>query len=123
MKRLTAIEENGNTFYPYCFREDTCFGAGESKKCTECDFAKKVCETLAAYENTGLTPSQILEMKERDTAKRYVKQKCQECIFLDKKTTGKRGGIRGYCRLRYPNEQRAGSSTACRFFEKDYEEE
>ena len=69
MKRLTAIEENGNTFYPYCFREDTCFGAGESEKCTECDFAKKVCETLAAYENTGLTPSQILEMKERDTAK------------------------------------------------------
>ena len=23
MKRLTAIEENGNAFYPYCFREDT----------------------------------------------------------------------------------------------------
>ena len=69
MKRLTAIEENGNAFYPYCFREDTCFGAGESEKCLECDFAKKVCETLAAYENTGLTPSQILEMKERDTAK------------------------------------------------------
>lgn len=69
MKRLTAIEENGNAFYPYCFREDTCFGAGESEKCTECDFAKKVCETLAAYENTGLTPSQILEMKERYTAK------------------------------------------------------
>lgn len=82
MKRLTAIEENGNAFYPYCFREDTCFGAGESEKCLECDFAKKVCETLAAYENTGLTPSQILEMKERDTAKRYVKQKCQECIDL-----------------------------------------
>ena len=68
MKRLTAIGENGNVFYPYCFREDTCFGAGESEKCTECDFAKKVCETLAAYENTGLAPSQILEMKERDTA-------------------------------------------------------
>lgn len=45
MKRLTAIEENGNAFYPYCFREDTCFGAGESEKCLECDFAKKVCET------------------------------------------------------------------------------
>lgn len=72
MKRLTAIEENGNAFYPYCFREDTCFGAGESEKCTECDFAKKVCETLAAYENTGLTPSQILELKERDTAKEPV---------------------------------------------------
>lgn len=86
MKRLTAIEENGNAFYPYCFREDTCFGAGESEKCTECDFAKKVCETLAAYENTGLTPSQILEMKERDTAKAPVEVdedfgyfKCPSC--------------------------------------------
>ncbi|MBS4967370.1 MAG: hypothetical protein KHZ73_00700 [Lachnospiraceae bacterium] len=59
MKRLTAIEENGNAFYPYCFREDTCFGAGESEKCLECDFAKKVCETLAAYENTGLTPEEV----------------------------------------------------------------
>ena len=64
MKRLTAIEENGNAFYPYCFREDTCFGAGESEKCLECDFAKKVCETLAAYENTGLTPEEVEKVKD-----------------------------------------------------------
>lgn len=64
MKRLTAIEENGNAFYPYCFREDTCFGAGESEKCLECDFAKKVCETLAAYENTGLTPEEVEKIKD-----------------------------------------------------------
>lgn len=68
MKRLTAIEENGNAFYPYCFREDTCFGAGESEKCTECDFAKKVCETLAAYENTGLTPEEVEKVRYLGTA-------------------------------------------------------
>lgn len=29
-------------------------------------------EKLAAYENTGLTPDQIMELKERDTAKAPV---------------------------------------------------
>lgn len=32
MKRLTAIEENGNAFYPYCFREDTFEKMVEEKK-------------------------------------------------------------------------------------------
>lgn len=69
MKRLTAISENGKAYYPYCFREDTCDGCGSSEKCDQCELSLKVCETLAAYENTGLTPEQIRKLKERDTAK------------------------------------------------------
>ena len=68
MERLTAISENGKAYYPYCFREDTCDGCGSSEKCDQCELSLKVCETLAAYENTGLTPPEIMELKERDTA-------------------------------------------------------
>lgn len=67
MKRLTAISESGKAYYPYCFREDTCDGCGSSEKCDQCELSLKVCETLAAYENTGL-PAEIMELKERDTA-------------------------------------------------------
>ena len=70
MERLTAISENGKAYYPYCFREDTCDGCGSSEKCDQCELSLKVCETLAAYENTGLTPEQVMELKERDTAKK-----------------------------------------------------
>ena len=64
MKRLTAISESGKAYYPYCFREDTCDGCGSSEKCDQCELSLKVCETLAAYENTGLTPSEIIELSE-----------------------------------------------------------
>lgn len=72
MERLTAISENGKAYYPYCFREDTCDGCGSSEKCDQCELSLKVCETLAAYENTGITPPEIMELKERDTAKAPV---------------------------------------------------
>ena len=68
MERLTAISESGKAYYPYCFREDTCGGCGSSEKCDQCELSLKVCETLAAYENTGLTPPEIMELKERNTA-------------------------------------------------------
>ena len=73
MERLTAISENGKAYYPYCFREDTCDGCGSSEKCDQCELSLKVCETLAAYENTDLTPPEILELKERGTAKAVQK--------------------------------------------------
>lgn len=41
---------------------------------------------------------------------------CQACIHLKNRIVGKRGGIRGYCEIRRPNEQRAGRHTACRLF-------
>ena len=68
METLTAISENGKAYYPYCFRENTCDGCGSSEKCDQCELSLKVCDTLAAYENTGITPPEIMELKERDTA-------------------------------------------------------
>lgn len=62
MKRLTKINENGKAYYPDCFTK--CNGIGSSAKCNRCEISEKACETLAAYENTGLTPVQILELDE-----------------------------------------------------------
>ena len=65
MERLT--EKNDETyFYPHCFEEE-CIGVSEP--CSECEFEEKICIRLGEYEDTGLTPEQILELKERDTAK------------------------------------------------------
>lgn len=54
-------------------------GADDCKECTEiCEYEGGVCRTcilqecltrLGEYEDTGLTPEQIRELKERDTAK------------------------------------------------------
>ena len=54
-------------------------GADDCKECTEiCEYEGGVCRTcilqeclarLGEYEDTGLTPEQIMELKERDTAK------------------------------------------------------
>ena len=70
MERLTVRNERfpDETYYPYCFREDTCRGEGMSDKCDMCE-PYKICKKLADYEDTGLTPDQIMELKERDTAK------------------------------------------------------
>lgn len=62
MERLTAREESGHAYYPHCFREDTCGGGGCAEYSGICEFLEKVCETLAAYEDTNLTPEQILEI-------------------------------------------------------------
>lgn len=62
MERITAENENGKAYYPTCFAR--CDGAGASGKCNYCDFEEKICETIRAYENTGLTPEQIYEISE-----------------------------------------------------------
>ena len=67
MERLT--EKNDETyFYPHCFEE--CDGAHET--CSECEFDEKVCMRIGKYEDTGLTPPEIMELKERDTAKAAI---------------------------------------------------
>ena len=75
MERLTARNERfpDETYYPYCFREDTCGGEGMSDKCDICEFPIKICKRLAEYEDTGLTPQEIMELKARDTAKEIQK--------------------------------------------------
>lgn len=70
MERLTARNKKSpkEAYYPYCFQNDTCDGQGPSDKCDMCPLPYEICETLADYEDTGLTPEQIRELKERDTA-------------------------------------------------------
>ena len=51
MDRLTARNQNGEAYYPYCFQEDTCGGYGSSNDCDRCVFSRKVCEKLAEYED------------------------------------------------------------------------
>lgn len=71
MERLTARNKRfpKEAYYPHCFQNDTCDGQGPSDKCDMCPLPYHICETLADYEDTGLTPERIRELKERDTAK------------------------------------------------------
>lgn len=64
MERLTKRNEDGTAFYPYCFLNDTCGGMGASEKCNTCGHSIGVCERLADYEDAGLTPEEIVELKE-----------------------------------------------------------
>ena len=67
MERLTAYD--GNYYYPHCMRGSTCDGRGPSEKCKECEFDDRICVTIGKYEDIGLTPQEIMELAERDTAK------------------------------------------------------
>lgn len=66
MERLT--EWNGgqtrDAYYPRCFK-DPCYGNG--CKIKDCPFETAVCERLAAYEDTGLTPEEIKAPFTEDT--------------------------------------------------------
>lgn len=61
MERLTGRNEMGGAYYPKCFKEP-CLGMGE---CVDmnCEQQYDVCEKLAAYEDTGLTPQEITDGK------------------------------------------------------------
>ena len=66
MERLT--EWNGgktrHAYYQRCFKEP-CYGSG--CKIKDCPFETVVCEHLAAYEDTGLTPEEIKAPFTEDT--------------------------------------------------------
>ena len=85
MNRLTARNKRfpKEAYYPYCFQNDTCDGQGPSDKCDKCPLPYHICETLADYEDTGLTPEQIQELKERDTAKAPVKDTESRIRYTD----------------------------------------
>ena len=59
MERLTK-RGNGHAYYPRCFKEP-CYGSG--CKIKDCPFETAVCERLAAYEDTGLIPAQVVNAK------------------------------------------------------------
>ena len=58
MERMTEWndEQTRHAYYPRCF-EEPCYGEG--CKIKDCPFETAVCERLAAYEDTGLTPEEI----------------------------------------------------------------
>lgn len=58
MERLTEWndEQTRHAYYPRCF-EDPCYGSG--CKIENCPFEAAVCDRLAAYEDTGLTPEEL----------------------------------------------------------------
>lgn len=59
MKRLTQRSNFGTAYYPRCF-EEPCIGDG--CKIKDCLFDNMICERLAAYEDTGLTPEEVHSM-------------------------------------------------------------
>lgn len=71
MEQLT--EWNGgqtrHAYYPRCFKEP-CYGSG--CKIKDCPFEIEVCERLAAYEDTGLTPERCAEFARADAEGRYI---------------------------------------------------
>ena len=54
-------EQTRHAYYPRCF-EEPCYGGG--RKINDCPFETAVCERLAAYEDTGLSPEKVSWMKE-----------------------------------------------------------
>lgn len=63
MERLTKWNggQTRHAYYPRCFKEP-CYGRG--CKIKDCPFKTAVCERLAAYEDTGLSPEKVSWMKE-----------------------------------------------------------
>lgn len=59
LNRLTASDEAGFCYFPECI--ERC--GGDPKDCANCEFIIKVCDALAAYEETGLSPEQIKALK------------------------------------------------------------
>ena len=66
MERLTEWngEQPRHAYYPSCFKAP-CYGDG--CKINDCLFETAVCDRLAAYEDTGLTPEEIKAPFTEDT--------------------------------------------------------
>ena len=66
MERLTKWNESSykHAYYPRCFKEP-CYGSG--CKIKDCPFETAVCERLASYEDSGLTPEEIKAPFTEDT--------------------------------------------------------
>ena len=60
MDILTARNKEGGAYYPICI-DGPCDGEGCIRE--NCNFDSRICEKLAAYEDTGLTPEEIHQMQ------------------------------------------------------------
>jgi hypothetical protein len=63
MERLTRRSDTGRAYYPRCF-EEPCIGAG--CKIKDCLLDDIICDRLAAYEDTGLEPEEVLPKDKAD---------------------------------------------------------
>lgn len=91
MDRLTARNENGEVYFPHCFKDDTCGGTATTEDCINCKFYLKINNTLAEYEDTGLTPEDI---KEIDRAYSEQAKELSEVKKENEKLKGKIDAIR-----------------------------
>lgn len=72
-ERMTKRNKNGEVYFPYCFREDTCSGFADGTRCGNCDFFYRLGKRLNEYEETGLAPKEIEKLKKRrETGMRYM---------------------------------------------------
>lgn len=60
MDRLTERNFVGDAYCPYCANKCSDY---IDYHCPHCEFYAQQCEALAAYEDTGLTPAEIEELK------------------------------------------------------------
>ena len=63
MERLTRRSDTGHAYYPRCFAEP-CNGEGCELK--DCPFDETICEHLAAYEDSGCAPEEVLPKDKAD---------------------------------------------------------
>lgn len=59
MERLTRRSDTGRAYYPRCFDEPC---GGDGCKIKDCLLDDIICDRLAAYEDTGLTPKETKRM-------------------------------------------------------------
>lgn len=60
MERLTRRSDTGHAYYPRCFEEQC------NRRCEDCLFDETICKRLAAYEDTGLEPEEVLPKDKAD---------------------------------------------------------
>lgn len=63
MERLTRRSDTGHAYYPRCFAEP-CNGEGCELK--DCPFDETICEHIAAYEDSGCAPEEVLPKDKAD---------------------------------------------------------
>ena len=60
MGRLTRRSDTGRAYYPHCF-EEPC-----NRRCEDCLFDETICKRLAAYEDSGCAPEEVLPKDRAD---------------------------------------------------------
>lgn len=68
MERITKRVDEDHACFAICEKECP-DGIYEDNPACTCTASKMAMKRLLEYEDTGLTPDQIVELKERDTAK------------------------------------------------------